>query len=359
MDAFHRLLQFGHAAKEHALPVWESARLQFGRGLKWLKIRPQARAALFSVGMGIVTLLLLIFSGVTAAVAALAAWFTLIRHFGQSDADRQRRITESFTKAVEQLGSDKLEVRLGGIYSLERISKESPDDYWTVMEILTAFVRERARWKEPDAGDSETMARQMPSTDIAAVLAVVVRRPETEQQRERDNGWRLDLRETDLRGANLGVVSPFYGDTVQLGVIERFPHLEGAYLFDAHLEGANLSDTRLEGAFLSGAHLEDAFLDGTHLEGTFLNETHLKAAYLKSAHLEGANLRYATGLSDTQLRDAHGNAATTLPEGLARPAHWPSAEVTAVECASHWRSLTAPVIDASICLFCTNVCPSG
>jgi hypothetical protein len=36
-----------------------------------------------------------------------------------------RRITESFSKAVEQLGSDKLEVRLGGTYSLERISKES------------------------------------------------------------------------------------------------------------------------------------------------------------------------------------------------------------------------------------------
>ena len=51
----------------------------------------------------------LIFSGVTAAVAALAAWFTLIRHFGQTDADHQRRITESFSKAVEQLGSDKLE----------------------------------------------------------------------------------------------------------------------------------------------------------------------------------------------------------------------------------------------------------
>ena len=67
------------------------------------------------------------------------------RHKEQTDADRQRRITESFSKAIEQLGSDKLEVRLGGIYSLERISKESLDDYWTVMENLTAFVRERSR----------------------------------------------------------------------------------------------------------------------------------------------------------------------------------------------------------------------
>jgi hypothetical protein len=51
------------------------------------------------------------------------------RHTAQTDADRQRRITESFSKAIDQLASDKLEVRLGGIYSLERISKESQDDY--------------------------------------------------------------------------------------------------------------------------------------------------------------------------------------------------------------------------------------
>ncbi len=170
--------------------------------------------------MGIVTLLLLIFSGVTAAVAALAAWFTLIRHFGQTNADRQRRITESFAKAVEQLGSDKLEVRLGGIYSLERISKESPDDYWTVMENLTAFVRERSRrneaertrdleqrvsrrayflWQEagrPDgrAEDFWTAAAEQeefgePATDIAAVLTVIKRRSEQSRERERANGW--------------------------------------------------------------------------------------------------------------------------------------------------------------------------
>jgi hypothetical protein len=57
-------------------------------------------------------------------------------------------ITDSFSKAVEQLGSDKLEVRLGGIYTLERISKESVDDYWTVIDNLAAFVRERSQRNE-------------------------------------------------------------------------------------------------------------------------------------------------------------------------------------------------------------------
>jgi Flp pilus assembly protein TadB len=146
MNAFHRLSRFGGTVQERAALIWHAAVVQLNHGLQWvMTLRPQAQAMLFSVGMGIVTLLLLIFSSVTAAVAAVAAWIALMRHFAQTNADRQRRITESFSKAVDQLGSDKLEVRLGGIYSLERISKESPDDYWTVMETLTASIRERSR----------------------------------------------------------------------------------------------------------------------------------------------------------------------------------------------------------------------
>jgi hypothetical protein len=114
----------------------------------------------------------------TLAAGLLIAGVTLMRHFAQTEADRQRRITESYSKAVEQLSSDKIEQRLGGIYTLERISQESRKDYWTIMETLTAFVRERARWREPDAGASETQAwfyegdkanpGKEPPTDIAA-----------------------------------------------------------------------------------------------------------------------------------------------------------------------------------------------
>jgi flagellar biosynthesis/type III secretory pathway M-ring protein FliF/YscJ len=81
------------------------------------------------------------------------------RHKEQTDADRQRRLTESYTKAVEQLAHADMAVRLGGIYSLGQISQESPRRYWTVMETLTAFVRERAGWKEPDAEVMESVAR--------------------------------------------------------------------------------------------------------------------------------------------------------------------------------------------------------
>src|SRR5829696_516895 len=46
----------------------------------------------------------------------------------------QGQITERFTRAIDQLGETELEIRLGGIYALERIAKDSPErDYSTVM----------------------------------------------------------------------------------------------------------------------------------------------------------------------------------------------------------------------------------
>jgi hypothetical protein len=60
------------------------------------------------------------------------------------------QVTERFTKAIEQLGSCKadgepnFDVRLGGIFSLERIARDSEKDHWTVMEVLSAYVRENA-----------------------------------------------------------------------------------------------------------------------------------------------------------------------------------------------------------------------
>ena len=113
-----------------------------------------------------------------------------------------------------QLGNEKIEVRLGGIYTLERISRESPDDYWVVMETLAAFVREHARWKERDKSASETLVsvyedessealRPEPATDVAAVLTVIARRDDQNLDRETVNHWTLNFRESDLRGANL------------------------------------------------------------------------------------------------------------------------------------------------------------
>jgi len=87
---------------------------------------------------------------------------------------REEQITERFTRAIEQLGSEKLEVRLGGIYALERIARDSAKDHWPTMEVLTACVRENATRKEREA--AEAGGADWPPADIQAILTVIGRR---------------------------------------------------------------------------------------------------------------------------------------------------------------------------------------
>jgi hypothetical protein len=104
-------------------------------------------------------------------------------------------------------GNDKLAVRLGGIYTMERIAREHVENYWSVMETLTAFVRENARWQEPNENASESLFRldESPapsryndiSTDIAAVLSVICQSEKVE--REKHMRWSFDLQGADLR----------------------------------------------------------------------------------------------------------------------------------------------------------------
>jgi uncharacterized protein YjbI with pentapeptide repeats len=53
----------------------------------------------------------------------------------------ERRITELYTKAVEQLGSDKAPVRLGGLYALERLAQDNLAQRQTIVNVICAYLR--------------------------------------------------------------------------------------------------------------------------------------------------------------------------------------------------------------------------
>jgi hypothetical protein len=59
---------------------------------------------------------------------------------GDLDAT-ERRITELYTKAAEELGSDKAPVRLAGLYALERLAQANPDHRQTVLNVICAYLR--------------------------------------------------------------------------------------------------------------------------------------------------------------------------------------------------------------------------
>ena len=87
---------------------------------------------------------------------------------------REGHVTDRYTKAIEQLGSERLDVRLGAIYALERIMIDSSRDHPTIVEVLAAFVREHASAAPNSAGNGEQTEQQSPlGTDVQAAVTVL------------------------------------------------------------------------------------------------------------------------------------------------------------------------------------------
>jgi hypothetical protein len=247
--------------------------------------------------------------GGTALISGLYfTWRTL-------QVNSEGQITERFTRAIDQLGKfdderKKLfEIRLGGIYALERIARESPEDYWPIMEILTAYVRHNAPWAsesleeglegmddategqsamESSGGRSEPIEAPAPDLDIQAIMTVLGRRPRSYLHGESEV---LDLHETNLSGANLS--------------------------------GANLSGANLSGTLFSDADLFSRVDPqiAAQIELTILQAT-IEEEVLSDTNLSGADLSQARHLTQEQLEATTGDGNTQIPSHLKPPAHW-------------------------------------
>lgn len=88
--------------------------------------------------------------------------------------------------------------------------------------------------------------------------------------------------------------------------------------------GADLIGADLRGADLRGANLQGAYLIGADLSGADLRTADLIGADCRDANLGGAALTGSLFLTQSQVDAAKGDAHTTLPPSLTRPAHWQS-----------------------------------
>jgi uncharacterized protein YjbI with pentapeptide repeats len=295
------------------------------------------------------------------------------------------QITERFTRAIDQLGATDedgnklIEIRLGGIYALERIARDSEQDHWPIMEVLTAYVRQNSPWP-PDKGhesaraaavakvhnpNGEYVSTEAPAltADIHAILTVLRRRtsrrePEALNLRrtnlQQANLTRADLTRADLSGANLFGAdlsrAALYNANLREANLREATFwqvplsqadlsgadlsgtdLKQAYLTDADLSGADLSGTDLSGNSLLKANLSGANLSGANLEHAYLREANFKQANLREANLWRADLTLAVlweadlsgaHLLQTQLEQAIGDHRTKIPDNRKYPADW-------------------------------------
>ena len=221
---------------------------------------------------------------VAALIAAFIAVFTNVQAQRATNTQlriaEQGQITERYNAAITNLGSRSIDVRLGGIYALQRLMKDSPPDQPTVIAVLCAFVRDRAT-------GSTTPPNFRQPTDIQAALTVVGTRNTAKDGR--------------------ATVVDF--DHAQLATAQLFGlHLSRADFSGADLSGAT-SATRTSAARTSAARTSAAPTSAraprrrgpprrADLSWRGPQPTRTSAARLAGADLTGADLAGATSLAD-------------------------------------------------------------
>lgn len=236
-----------------------------------------------------------ILGGVAVGIGIYFAW-------GNLTTAREGQITERFTRAVDHLGSEKLEIRLGGIYALERIANESDKDYWPIIEILTAYIRNNSPAKIIETKDDNSFADFQASEDKKYESEVMEFQSFDEYKKDETevNKLPLDIQAilTVIRRRKYSFSS---GEPEFLDL--RKTNLSRFYLIGANLEGADLQEADLRGTYLQHANLNGAYLKGAYLKNTFLMKAYLHDAILKEAKLQLAVLSGSV-LTNANLQEA-------------------------------------------------------
>lgn len=251
----------------------------------------------------------------------------------QLQVNRQGQVTDRYTKAIEQLGHAGVEVRVGAIYALERIARDSATDRLTIVEVLTTFLRlyaplspgtdKRARPSVPEAklDAARSTEQQVPMRDraphIQAAITVLGRMPGARETQPRGLS-RIDLSRSDLGHTDLAGWDLHYSDLSQsflIGADLRRADLTGVWFVRAVLIRAQLYQADLRSTVLWQARLDEADLRATDLTAADLTGARLDSARLDLADLRGADFS-RTDLANATFRGAVADDTTIWPEAF-------------------------------------------
>jgi hypothetical protein len=250
---------------------------------------------------------------------ALGVYFThkrLVALEKQVGIAEKNHYTERFNKSIEQLGSDKSSVILGGVFTLDALARNHPEDFHdTVYNLLCAFIRDHATHQQsaiktdsedgypdlheedPDSWEYLTKTPvSYPDDDLlgkkdkpVSVVIETVLNLITNRVTSNDRDFLIDLRYANLRNANL-----------------RGTNLANAKLTGVNLRGANLEETKLAGAEVNFAILINAYMQNSDLTDVQLTSSSLQNVNLGGSILEKANI------SDSNLANAFLRKANLL-----------------------------------------------
>lgn len=217
-------------------------------------LRIEAIKTGLSVGAGI--------GGVVALLLAVRRQWLGERAQVHTEEDaRERRITELYTKAADQLGNERAPVRLAGLYALERLAQNNEDHRQTIVNVICAYLRMPfihpwARTETDPEAEEELQVRMAAQTILTGHLRPhLVYSPDEDNDVPGPSFW-ADI-QVDLSGA---VLANFDFSNCRA----RLPDFSSAYFYgNATFSYCRTLALVLDGAIFHGnAYFHDAVIDG-------------------------------------------------------------------------------------------------
>ncbi|MFE5965858.1 pentapeptide repeat-containing protein [Streptomyces sp. NPDC056463] len=233
------------------------------------------------------TTLLQVIGGLVLLFGAYATWRQLRVSQDNLRATQEGYVTDRFSRAVDQLGSDKPDVRIGGLHALWRIAEQSPRDREAVISIQAAYLRTHLPWppSAPESPAPDVHINDMAPLETRTADAQVALTALGVLCQNREQSW-VNLSNTDLRRADCdGLWFPEVN-------LDRAV-MEAASLYRVNLTQASLVSVNLRHADLTTGILRRARCVLADMRGAKLVETDLGDADFTETDLREANLRKA------------------------------------------------------------------
>jgi hypothetical protein len=239
-----------------------------------------------------------IYTSVVQAIGGVILVLTAYVGYCNLKVAEDKQVADFFGKAIEQLGSEKIDVRLGGIYALEQIMNNSNEYRQIVIEILSAYVRRNCFHKpaqeiiQEENQSVNTRQKKAPSTDIQAALTILSR-----SKSSRDD----EKEKIDLSGISLIDIE-----------LKNF-NFSNTNFYRSNLTETDFTKAVLNRTFFRHAELKDAIFMQAELTNADFSEADLTNANFEGANLRGADMSTSKKLTSDQIKLAFTDNETKLP----------------------------------------------
>ncbi len=179
--------------------------------------------------------------GAAASGLPLAIWRSFIAQ-QQTRIATDNHLAETYTKAIDQIGKTEDEIRLGGLYALEKIAQSNRQYHGQIIEVLCAFVRLHAPLEEENDDFQET-TDPSPKLIVQTTLTLIGRRNIAFERLSRLQKTTVTI---DLSNTNLSKARLFKANLSRVNLLGA--NLSGAYLLGTNLKGAIVTPAKLREA---------------------------------------------------------------------------------------------------------------